>query len=211
MTGCARRGGLRQRRRLSRTAERHRAEIRQTVGTLDMSSGTSDLVNSVRRLRRLDAGLHPPPDSPAYRSTALRHPKQPLVIIPQSLSELSGALYGDDAVGPLITISRPQHAASAVRPAHRDRRACARRGRASGAAHAHRSVAGQRRRPVRARGRPVGCAAGSELQRRRPRADRRRRAISRSSPFARAPTRGAITTMPGVRRTSTSRCLARPS
>jgi protocatechuate 3,4-dioxygenase beta subunit len=75
-----------------------------------MSSGTSDLVNSVRRLRRLDAGLHPPPDSPAYRSTALRHPKQPLVIIPQSLSELSGAVYGDDAVGPLDHDLTAQHA-----------------------------------------------------------------------------------------------------
>ena len=31
--------------------------------------------------------------SPGYRSTALRHPKEPLVIIPQTLSELTGPVY----------------------------------------------------------------------------------------------------------------------
>jgi protocatechuate 3,4-dioxygenase beta subunit len=37
---------------------------------------------------------HPPNDSPGYRSTALRHPQQPLVIIPETLSELTGPAYG---------------------------------------------------------------------------------------------------------------------
>src|SRR5262245_55647636 len=49
---------------------------------------------------RSSAGVHPPADSPAYRSSALRHPKRPLIIVPQSLSELSGAVYGEDTVGP---------------------------------------------------------------------------------------------------------------
>jgi protocatechuate 3,4-dioxygenase beta subunit len=43
--------------------------------------------------RRPEAGNHPPNDSPGYRSTALRHPKEPLVIIPQTLSELTGPAY----------------------------------------------------------------------------------------------------------------------
>jgi protocatechuate 3,4-dioxygenase beta subunit len=43
--------------------------------------------------RRPPAGTHPPNDSPGYRSTALRHPKEPLVIIPQTLSELTGPAY----------------------------------------------------------------------------------------------------------------------
>jgi protocatechuate 3,4-dioxygenase beta subunit len=43
--------------------------------------------------RRPPAGTHPPNDWPGYRSTALRHPKEPLVIIPQTLSELTGPAY----------------------------------------------------------------------------------------------------------------------
>lgn len=43
--------------------------------------------------RRPPAGTHPPNDSPGYRSTALRHPKEPLVIIPQTLSEITGPVY----------------------------------------------------------------------------------------------------------------------
>ena len=43
--------------------------------------------------RRPPAGTHPPNDSPGYRSTALRHPKEPLVIVPQTLSEITGPAY----------------------------------------------------------------------------------------------------------------------
>ena len=42
---------------------------------------------------RPPAGTHPPNDSPGYRSTTLRHPKEPLVIIPHTLSELTGPVY----------------------------------------------------------------------------------------------------------------------
>src|SRR6187399_1018591 len=58
---------------------------------------------------RSAAGVHPPADSPAYRSSALRHPKRPLVVIPQSLSELTGAVYGEDAVGPVDHDLTAQH------------------------------------------------------------------------------------------------------
>jgi protocatechuate 3,4-dioxygenase beta subunit len=43
--------------------------------------------------RRPPSGTHPPNDSPGYRSTALRHPKEPLVVIPHTLSELTGPVY----------------------------------------------------------------------------------------------------------------------
>ncbi len=43
--------------------------------------------------RRPPAGTHPPNDAPGYRSTALRHPKEPLVIIPQTLSEITGPVH----------------------------------------------------------------------------------------------------------------------
>ena len=47
-------------------------------------------------------GNHPPLDSPAYKSTGLRHPKQPLVLLPQRLTEVTGPLLGDA----LITMAR---------------------------------------------------------------------------------------------------------
>jgi protocatechuate 3,4-dioxygenase beta subunit len=47
------------------------------------------------------AGNHPPLDFPPYKSTGLRHPKQPLVLLPHRLTEATGPLLGDD----LITMS----------------------------------------------------------------------------------------------------------
>jgi protocatechuate 3,4-dioxygenase, beta subunit len=43
--------------------------------------------------RRPPAGTHPPNDSPGYRSTARRHPTEPLIVIPHTLSELTGPVY----------------------------------------------------------------------------------------------------------------------
>ena len=45
-------------------------------------------------IQRGEPNVHPPADSPAYRATALRHPKRPLVIIPQTLTELTGPVFG---------------------------------------------------------------------------------------------------------------------
>ncbi|CAN5363044.1 protocatechuate 3,4-dioxygenase subunit beta [soil metagenome] len=41
---------------------------------------------------------HPPYLSPAYVSTRIRSPKQPLIILPHTLSELSGPVYGHESV-----------------------------------------------------------------------------------------------------------------
>ena len=59
---------------------------------------------------RGEAGVHPPADAPGYRASELRHPKQPLVIIPQTLTELTGPAFGHDAVGPLDHDLTRQHA-----------------------------------------------------------------------------------------------------
>ncbi len=61
--------------------------------------------------RRPAPGVHPEPNSPWYRATELRHPKQPLVIIPQTLTELSAPVYGEAAVGPQDHDLTVQHAA----------------------------------------------------------------------------------------------------
>jgi protocatechuate 3,4-dioxygenase beta subunit len=39
---------------------------------------------------RAPAGTHPPLDHPPYKSTALRHPRQPLVYVPQTITEITG-------------------------------------------------------------------------------------------------------------------------
>ena len=45
-------------------------------------------------------GVHPPLESPAYKSTALRAPTRPLVPIPQGLTEITGPLLGAERVTP---------------------------------------------------------------------------------------------------------------
>jgi protocatechuate 3,4-dioxygenase, beta subunit len=54
--------------------------------------------------------VHPPPDSPAYRATALRHPKQPLVIIPPALTELSAPVFGHQSIAEFDHDLTRQHA-----------------------------------------------------------------------------------------------------
>jgi protocatechuate 3,4-dioxygenase beta subunit len=39
-------------------------------------------------------GAHPAMDSPDYKSTRLRHPKQPLVYLPQTVTEITGPALG---------------------------------------------------------------------------------------------------------------------
>jgi protocatechuate 3,4-dioxygenase, beta subunit len=48
------------------------------------------------------AGVHPSNDSPAYQSTRLRHPAQPLIAIPQTLSEITGPVHGYARIGPPV-------------------------------------------------------------------------------------------------------------
>ena len=62
-------------------------------------------------MQRVATNVHPPADSPAYRATALRHPVRPLVVIPQTLSELTGPVFGREAIGPLDHDLTRQHAA----------------------------------------------------------------------------------------------------
>ncbi len=49
----------------------------------------------------IDRAIHPPNLHPAYTSTVLRAPRQPLVPLRQSLSELTGPVYGPEAIRPL--------------------------------------------------------------------------------------------------------------
>jgi protocatechuate 3,4-dioxygenase, beta subunit len=59
------------------------------------------LQKTLQTLGPRDWGAHPSYVYPAYRSTELRGPKRPLIPIRQTLSELTGPVYGRDAVGAL--------------------------------------------------------------------------------------------------------------
>jgi protocatechuate 3,4-dioxygenase beta subunit len=54
--------------------------------------------------------LDPPYLYPDYRSTALRAPKRPLVILPHTLTELTGPVYGHESIGTLDHDLTRQHA-----------------------------------------------------------------------------------------------------
>jgi protocatechuate 3,4-dioxygenase beta subunit len=58
--------------------------------------------------RRVPPGTHPPED-PAYRSTVLRHPLEPLIQIPQTISEITGPSYPYEMVGPMDNDLTRQH------------------------------------------------------------------------------------------------------
>ena len=44
--------------------------------------------------------IHPSRSFAGYKSTAKRHPAKPLVIVPHTMSELTGPVYGNEAINP---------------------------------------------------------------------------------------------------------------
>ncbi|MDX2160288.1 MAG: protocatechuate 3,4-dioxygenase subunit beta [bacterium] len=52
-------------------------------------------------LTSLDRAIHPPYLHPDYQSTIKRAPQKPLVITPQTLSELTAPVFGHDEIGAL--------------------------------------------------------------------------------------------------------------
>jgi protocatechuate 3,4-dioxygenase, beta subunit len=58
---------------------------------------------------REHAEIDPPLDYEGYRSTKLRHPKKPLVLLPQMLTEVTGPVLGESRLGPLEYDLTRQH------------------------------------------------------------------------------------------------------
>lgn len=56
-----------------------------------------------------DADVHPRLDYEGYKSTALRHPKQPLVALPHAYTEITGPLLGEGRLGELDNDLTRQH------------------------------------------------------------------------------------------------------
>ena len=59
---------------------------------------------------RDDRASQPALDTPEYGSTALRHPSRPPIAVPQTLTELTGPLFGDRRVQPSDADLTRQHA-----------------------------------------------------------------------------------------------------
>ena len=53
------------------------------------------VADTPRRYLREEPRAQPPLDYPPYKSTALRHPKQPLVYLPHTVTEITGPQLGD--------------------------------------------------------------------------------------------------------------------
>jgi protocatechuate 3,4-dioxygenase beta subunit len=63
------------------------------------------------RLTEIDDAqrVDPPYDFPDYRSSQLRAPRKPLLLLPRTLSETTGPVFGEDAVGELDNDLTRQH------------------------------------------------------------------------------------------------------
>jgi protocatechuate 3,4-dioxygenase beta subunit len=74
----------------------------------------TEIGRAARLVRVIDgerpgADAEPPYDYPAYESTKLRAPKKPLVLLPQTLRDAGGPVFGADAVGELDNDLTRQH------------------------------------------------------------------------------------------------------
>ncbi|HEX2728147.1 MAG TPA: protocatechuate 3,4-dioxygenase subunit beta, partial [Rubrobacteraceae bacterium] len=59
--------------------------------------------------QRDGADVHPPYLYPDYKATRLRAPKEPLIILPKTLSDLTGPAYGRGPIGQLDSDLTRQH------------------------------------------------------------------------------------------------------
>ena len=69
------------------------------------AAGTGLVLPSYER----PAGVHPPLHYPDYRSTALRAPHRPLVVLPHLLTEVTGPLLGEERVAAADADLTTQH------------------------------------------------------------------------------------------------------
>src|SRR5258708_1574024 len=59
------------------------------------------MIEIAKLVTSLDWTVQPPYIHPDYKSTLLRGPQKPLIPMPQTLSELTAPVYGDDDIQPL--------------------------------------------------------------------------------------------------------------
>jgi protocatechuate 3,4-dioxygenase beta subunit len=64
----------------------------------DTEPGHSPVAETPGSYVREPADAHPPLDYPPYKSTALRHPREPLIYLPQTITEITGPQLGRERV-----------------------------------------------------------------------------------------------------------------
>ncbi len=64
----------------------------------------------IRPYRRMEAGTQPEYAYPGYRTTARRAPTKPLILLPHTLSEITGPVYGHEKIGETDNDLTRQHA-----------------------------------------------------------------------------------------------------
>src|SRR3954470_5052742 len=67
-----------------------------------------------RAYPRPSPGTHPPSTTADYKSSRLRHPQQPMVIVPHTLSELTGPAYPYGHLNALDSDLTRQHAGEPI-------------------------------------------------------------------------------------------------
>ena len=80
------------------------------MSTQDLQAGAG----GPRAFRRDDADAHPPLDHPPYKSTGLRHPREPLVYLPHTVTEVTGPALGRERVGELDHDLTRQHSGAPI-------------------------------------------------------------------------------------------------
>src|SRR6185312_14660445 len=60
--------------------------------------GDGVTAEAIRRAPDGTDGIYPLYDSPAYRSTSLRAPREPLVILPERFADVAHPVYGEGAI-----------------------------------------------------------------------------------------------------------------
>lgn len=83
---------------MSTTPESHQPHRRTTDASLLYLSGTSTSGAATSGPYRDQSADHAPRDFADYRTTSLRHPRSPLVLLPQRLTEITGPVLGEERV-----------------------------------------------------------------------------------------------------------------
>jgi protocatechuate 3,4-dioxygenase, beta subunit len=84
------------------------SDVIDETGVIDATGGFEGLAELDMRL------LDPPYDSPWYRSTTWRAPKRPLLVLPQSLGDTTGPVFGERTVKPDDCDLTRQHEAEPI-------------------------------------------------------------------------------------------------
>jgi len=75
------------------------AELSKSNQGSGSGSGSQDKASTtIKSYRRLNPETQPPLLYPPYRSTVLRAPRKPLVLLPHTLSEVTGPVFGHDEI-----------------------------------------------------------------------------------------------------------------